>query len=467
MLEDDKSFAARSVELMPDTISDNKLEKDLVDIAYLNNRFGWIGVVILWLVYLYLFRNSSGLALVAWSVGVAVGVVAHLYIVHLHSIATDNSASLKKSTRAMLCSSAYQAEILGWSPIVFLDLHDLTSTYFIAALIAGPLFGSAVVLATMKKTHIVFTLVYAQPFTLLILFSGVKDFQILGLLFQLTGIPLSIVLNSYFYSMIRKSIRLKYDNMVLLEIVQKQKEVAEKENKSKTILLATASHDLRQPLCALNLYLEALASLEKSTQQCELINKSRNLSQSLGGLINTLIDTSRLDVGNIELRIETLSLNELLQDLVNEFQLVAKKKGMLMRLGNSNYRVESDLVLLTAIIRNLMSNAIVHNNSGDINIEVQDLEHTVVIKVIDHGKGFSESERKNIFREHYQLNNPGRNRNIGLGLGLSIVKRAADTLGYEIKVTSEEGIGSEFSFNVPKVINADATVEQTPHLQLQ
>ncbi len=101
-------------------------------------------------------------------------------------------------------------------------------------------------------------------------------------------------------------------------------------------------------------------------------------------------------------------------------------------------------------MRNLLSNAIKHNDKGDINIKLDDLGDAIKVSVIDHGKGIPENQMDKIFSEFYQLENPERDRNKGLGLGLATVQRVANLLKHKIEVTSELGKGSCFSIIVPK-----------------
>ena len=228
-----------------------------------------------------------------------------------------------------------------------------------------------------------------------------------------------------------------------------------KADKSKTIFLAAASHDLRQPLHAISLFMEALSNSikgdqkEGTTNSLSLLDRLKKSVSGLQGLINSLLDISKLDAGTIELNIETFPIQEILADIFEQTTIIADEKGVIVRSVDSSSTVVCDKILLLQILENLTSNAVKYTENGKILIGCRHENNALRIEVWDTGEGIPVENLDNIFDEFLQLNNPERKREKGLGLGLSIVSKAAKLLDTEIKVRSIVGKGSVFSVVIP------------------
>jgi CheY-like chemotaxis protein/anti-sigma regulatory factor (Ser/Thr protein kinase) len=217
--------------------------------------------------------------------------------------------------------------------------------------------------------------------------------------------------------------------------------------------LAATSHDLRQPLYALDLYLGALRTELRNSNQFELLDKVQISSKTLADLLNALMDVSKLDSGGVKINAEYFDLMDVLLAICIEYEQQAKDKGIEIKASLGEALVSTDPILLGRILRNLICNAINHNENCRLIVSTSLSNGKVKVDIIDSGKGISVIELNNIFSEFYQLNNPERDRNKGLGLGLAIVKRLADLLSIDIEVESEVDKGTRFSLTLALAID--------------
>lgn len=235
--------------------------------------------------------------------------------------------------------------------------------------------------------------------------------------------------------------------------------VAEQASQAKSKFLATASHDLRQPLQALRLFSEALQETAKEKETIRLsgqINKSVN---ALVDMFNDLLDVSRLDAGIVEPRWQHFTLGSLLDRLYGDFAPLAQAKGLSFQLpvcmgeccpdNECQAVIYSDPFLLERMLRNLISNAIRYTDTGGVAVRCMCTPDKVELEIADTGIGIKASMLPHIFEEYYQADNPHRDRRKGLGLGLAIVRRIEGLLGSKVRVRSEPAVGSTFSFVVP------------------
>lgn len=240
------------------------------------------------------------------------------------------------------------------------------------------------------------------------------------------------------------TIQLRFENSELVEKLKISNKEAEEANKRKTRFLASASHDLRQPVHALELFSEALNAEKLSPRGKDTLAYLKESISSLNGLLTSLLDISRLDAGIIKPNFETLDVSVLLKRLAQNFDDISKDKGLELRIRCQQSWVYSDSALLENTLRNLLSNAIKYTKKGGIllNCRCRKEEGEVWIEIWDTGIGISASEMNFIFDEFYQINNIERDRQQGLGLGLAIVCRETKILGHSFSMHSHEGQGS-------------------------
>jgi len=252
------------------------------------------------------------------------------------------------------------------------------------------------------------------------------------------------------------SLSVYYQNLELIDELKKQKAIAEQArqeaetaNRAKTQFFAAASHDLRQPLHAMGLFAAALSEKVHDPEVASVI-ASINLSvQALEALFNELLDISKIDSGVIKPNLTQFPLEDVFSRLRDEFAAEAQARGLRLSASSGGHVVLSDAVLLERIVRNLVSNAIRYTAVGEISLAAVRVGGSVRVEVRDTGIGIRPEDQQRIFEEFVQIGNPGRTSKKGLGLGLSIVQRLCGLLGHEVRLTSEAGKGSTFSFDVP------------------
>jgi signal transduction histidine kinase/CheY-like chemotaxis protein len=232
------------------------------------------------------------------------------------------------------------------------------------------------------------------------------------------------------------------------------KHKAESANESKSRFLAAASHDLRQPVNAMSLF---IANLLENPDSSRLEHDLQNIASciiSLRGMFDQILDISRLEAGVVEPNICSFAINDLFHQIRHEYGKMASEKGLDFRCINSSIYVRSDPILLHRIIANLISNAIKNTRKGKILLGCKrDIgSQNVRIIVMDAGPGIPESDMRNIFKEYYRGHtrySRKNDSNAGMGLGLSIVEHTAKLLQHELNVSSVVGKFSKFSISVP------------------
>lgn len=243
--------------------------------------------------------------------------------------------------------------------------------------------------------------------------------------------------------------RLEAANLDLVDA----KEAAEQANLSKTKFLAAAGHDVLQPLNAANLMADALADLQTSDESRRLVAQVRRSLDTMETLIRTLLDISRLDAGVVQPNLADVDVNQMFDSVRSDFAPLADRKKLKLRFVETGLALRTDRTMLLRILQNIVSNAIRYTRIGGIVVGVRRMGAGFRIEVADTGCGVPPDQQSAIFEEFHraaagsdeQLTEPG------LGLGLAIVRRMANTLGFRIGLTSVEGKGSVFSVHLPAV----------------
>ena len=218
---------------------------------------------------------------------------------------------------------------------------------------------------------------------------------------------------------------------------------------AKNKFIATASHDLRQPLHALGLYLDVLEAKVQTNAQQALITKIKNSCNALSVLFNSLLDLSRLDAGVVDVDSTHFAIDPLLTSLREEFEEIAADKSLSIVVDNGDATIFTDAVLLERILRNLIQNAVTYTEQGCVEVRCSIQEALLRIDIADTGPGIPQYEQNAIFSEYYQLEHEGNRPTIGLGLGLAIVRRLVELLDVKFDLKSEIGKGSVFSLQLP------------------
>ena len=231
--------------------------------------------------------------------------------------------------------------------------------------------------------------------------------------------------------------------------LREAKQDADQANFSKTQFLAAASHDLMQPLNAAGLFASALHQKVSGEDNIELVENIKASLDAAEGLLNSLLEVSRLDAGALQPKITTFSIENLMSTLDAEFTVLAKQRHLDFSKIPSTQIVRSDQHLLRRILQNFLSNAIRYTNQGRVVLGCRIRPNCCRIEVWDTGPGIPEDQRQNIFQEFRRLQNEDSHVEEGLGLGLAITERIGKLLNHSISLKSWPGKGSVFSVDVP------------------
>jgi signal transduction histidine kinase/CheY-like chemotaxis protein len=247
------------------------------------------------------------------------------------------------------------------------------------------------------------------------------------------------------------SVRMRVDNLRLVGQLEREKQAAERAlaqareaNRAKSRFLAAASHDLRQPLHALSLYAGVLLRQTAGGPQAATARRIEDTIGVLDGLFGNLLDLSRFDAGAVEPELADCSIEALFERLDAEFQPQMQARGLGWRIRPLPVCVRSDEMLLERALRNLLNNAARFTRSGQVELAAVERDGLLVLEVRDTGPGIDEADRARIFDEFVQLNNPARDADQGVGLGLAIVNRIRLLLDVKVRVAQVEPTGAAF-----------------------
>lgn len=269
-----------------------------------------------------------------------------------------------------------------------------------------------------------------------------------------------------------ESLRIRDENAALLVQLEEEKRVVEsalKEarlaNESKSRFLAAASHDLRQPLHALTMFLGTMTFHVTTTDARRLLGRVTDTVHVLEEQFNTLLDLSRFDIGAVVAEMRPFRLDAVIERLIEEFRPLAEAKGLRIGMEAGPTFAKSDPILLGRLLRNLLDNAVKYTTSGSVTVRVTSQPQGFSVDVIDTGPGIPADQQTRIFDEYVQLSNPARQRLHGVGLGLAIVKRIDSLLGVNLTLRSAVEQGSQFSIVVPAAGHDDVDMHVRSALQ--
>lgn len=247
------------------------------------------------------------------------------------------------------------------------------------------------------------------------------------------------------------------------QALRTKKERAESANHNARRFLAVASHELRQPLHALNLYIAELQRIAIGTEQQHLVGQINHSVEALTNMLNGLLDISKLDARSIVPQIQTCSMAAMLAQISNNHSVMARIKNIRLVVRPCTCFVISDQQLLERILMNLVSNAIRYTRpNGSVLVGCRRRGQMVCIEVRDNGIGIAPADQENIFREFHQCTHPQLGTDSkGLGLGLAIVDRLVKLLGHKLTLHSAPGKGTIFSLELPLATRTESSPVDT------
>jgi len=248
------------------------------------------------------------------------------------------------------------------------------------------------------------------------------------------------------------------------ESLHRAKQKAEAASSLKSSVLISVTHDLLQPLNAARLTLSALAELVESKDGMLLVEQVDRSLITLEDLLRSLLEIAKLDAGALRPEVRPIAITPPFEQLRSEFEPIAEKQGLSLRICPSSLAVASDPMMLRRILQNLLANALRYTRAGGVVMGCRRRGDRVCIQVSDTGPGIPTAQQDAIFRE-FQRGEASANDQAGFGLGLSIVRRFATALGHEVRISSEVGRGSTFFLELPRADPANV-VDESHEVQL-
>lgn len=364
--------------------------------------------------------------LLLWLLSVLVLVICRWLTSRKFTSENITSANYKKHLTLFTFWSCVNG--LNWGSIAFL-FHDpevaIYSVYLVCVLT-----GYVSVAGSSTSLYLPAFFAFSIPAILLFFLRFITEGG--GLYFALAASSIFyLVVMAFLTRVVQRNFKaakaLEYENQSLLNQVTKEKNRAEQAMIEKNHFLAATSHDLRQPLHAMSLYINALQARLTDPLNINILDKIGSSGNALNDLLHGLLDISRLDASAVENRPQHIKLSTLANYLEGEFSPQAVESNLQLTINvDEQHIVYADPVLLERVLRNLLSNAIKYTKRGYVELKSAMGDSNVQISVNDTGIGVPKDKLDSIFSEFIQVSNPERDRNKGLGLGLSIVKRLCD-----------------------------------------
>ena len=295
---------------------------------------------------------------------------------------------------------------------------------------------------------------------------------------SLLVVPMTVISLRFQRQGMERLVRLSLEKEQLAACLAIERDRAQGAADARSRFFAAASHDLRQPLHALAINATTLSLLAGRADDPRLRELSQAIARALAqsqGLLDALLDISRLDAGAVRLQPADLDLAALLRQLHAEFAGLAAERGLgfTLALPDTPAWARTDQDLLQRLLRNLLDNAFKFTSEGQVSLALDRLPGGVGsdpaalrLQVTDTGCGIAEADRERVFEEFFQVGNPARDRNRGLGLGLAIVQRSARLLGLAVSLQAGPGgRGSVFGLRLPALDGPRPGAPERPAVQ--
>jgi signal transduction histidine kinase/CheY-like chemotaxis protein len=410
-----------------------------------------LGSIVLGFALVAVFWNTHNQnVLVAWFTAMLVESLVRLRIARAFTKSTDAFERVHTWASWWVALAASAGVLWGAAGVLFFSPQEPTQQLVLVAVILGVAFGSLTLYATHRPA-----LFFFLPLALLPLVGRMIAEQdpayYTASIVMLAVFGFASFFGRNFGEAMFESVKNNYENEVLVGQLMTEKRVAddarrdaENATRSKTQFFAAASHDLRQPLQAIGIYVSLLKKRVQGPAEPLVANLSSAV-ESLSKLVEELLEISRLDSGAIQPRVQQVLLDDMFKALEQEFTPMAANKGLELRVRRCGAAIESDPLLLLRVLRNLLANAIKYTPKGGVLLAARPRGGVMSIEVWDTGAGIKQQELDRVFEEFYRgESGKSEGGGGGFGLGLSIVKRICGVLGHPLIVTTRPGSGTVF-----------------------
>lgn len=410
----------------------------------------YIGLMLIPIYVAVLWTDATMPVLSLWA-GFAVAVAAvRLWVLYRYARHVKRTPPAEQLTFFHRWRYIWLASALVWglSPLLYFDRSPLADQFICWLIMAGVAMFSINSFSSQLQTMTAYLNVMGLTTLAVMLWRIGVELGFQGPLYHYWLVGLLVV----FWQLLRqagfrlhmthrKNFELQYRNNQLIESLRRQTQAALDAVEIKNRFLASAAHDIRQPVHALGLYADWLGSEPELVN--EIAPKIVESTKAVNALFDSLFDLVRLDSGKTKLNFETVDLGELLHNLELQYRPLAQAKGLEFRVHVTPGTVASDPILLQRIVGNLISNAVRYTRAGGVLVASRVSRRGMRIEVWDTGVGIAPVHQSEIFREFYKVqSHPGTED--GFGLGLYIVARLTSILGYPLTMCSRPGYGTMF-----------------------
>jgi signal transduction histidine kinase/CheY-like chemotaxis protein len=350
---------------------------------------------------------------------------------------------------------------LGWGlawPLMMPDLDQVARMIYVY-MITATMIASMFAYSVDRRTFFIYTLTIMLPAVLTILWKNEistwpYNLGLLSLYMVVLGIARS------FSKIFEESVNMRFRNESLYRELAAERDQSIAANVAKSEFISAASHDLRQPLHAINLIFELINFKELSPQNSAFLGKIRGSIEALNSMFETLLSMSKIDSHASQVHRSHFELSELTRSVGELVQHHADNKGVKLVIDAPACTLDGDKLLLQQILVNLVMNAIQYTHVGSVSIQFKAENGLLSFDVSDTGIGISDEDQVHIFNEFYRVQRT-QNMHEGLGLGLSIVKRLCKLTGSQILLRSKLGAGSTFTVQTSCPVFSES--KQTGH----
>lgn len=407
--------------------------------------------------YLVYSETLSKAVWVWWAIMVSISIVFSIYFFRRG----ESFGEQPQTDRIkLICMLAPHSLVYTWLIYQYTPTLSYELCMTITAITVGMAAGSVSLTAPMLPAF--YTLCYPAIMVLVVSLNyrpeallkwlGIGSF---GMIIGLTWFAIVLA------STIRRSIEASFQKEALVKKLRSALVQTDEANRAKSVFLASASHDLRQPLHALGLLTETLGSTVLDDQQKNIHNHMLSAVDSTRSMLDSLLNISKLDAGAIMATPKPFLVQSMFSRLEAELAPIADENDLIYRTRETIHAAYSDPQIVELILRNLIANAIRYTDQGGLLVACRcKANDRLSIEVWDTGIGIPEDKITDMFREFQQLDNSERDATKGFGLGLSIAQGLAKTLDSEITVRSVPARGSVFRFELP--LSKAAVIEDLP-----
>lgn len=443
---------------------EERILREEVALVYRNYAVGLIGiflVTILAAVILFIVSEPKGVFY--WLTASA--FVSFVPLIRYFRLDIENINPKKEATRQV-----WEILLIGlvWGifPLFYADGDSTAIMVTITAFTTGLAAGALAMQSPCLPVFYAFAYTSLPALIISLFLLGTPVYYAMGVAAALYLTTLSV----FGYNLeltVKNSIDLRFENIDLIDQLQVAMVETKEANRAKSVFLASASHDLRQPLHAMGLFIETLNGTKLDDYQKSVVKHVESASEATREMLNTLLDFSKLDAGVIEPKPRAFRVQTLFNKMEKELGATADNKNLIYRTRETKSAAYADMSLVELILRNLITNAVRYTETGGLLIACRRRENqALVIEVWDTGIGIAQGEQKYIFREFHQLGNPERDRQKGFGLGLAIAKGISDTMELTLALNSRPGSGTVFRLYLPEAeisVVEDIPSNQSPN----